>query len=171
MRWRPWTGCCGSLAPTTSSPSRHFRSDRRSSATCATGVAFRQVPSGSARWSGGRENNSDAPGARVALRGRDRQSPAGLEVVPGVGRLVDAQLHDVSGPRPAERGVDGRPLIDYDLGALDPAPGGRFDPLHDVLGDLTTPASTRVCVLADDEVVEDASRHPTELANVLVPPI
>src|SRR2546430_16550433 len=87
MRWRPWIGCCGRLKPATWSPSPRFRSDRRSSATCASAVAFQPIRSWSGRWSDGRENKSDASGAgpprseegRVGEEGRFRWWPDHLK--------------------------------------------------------------------------------------------
>ncbi len=96
----------------------------------------------------------------VALRRlehlRRGQRPAGLDLLEDLGRVVDAEHDQVAGPASVQRSPGGLQLVGHDLDVSGPGPGAPGFPhaLQDEGSGRAALASSRVAVLADDDVVE-----------------
>src|SRR5438552_10149546 len=96
-----------------------------------------------------------------------------LQLLPHLARVVDAQDDEISRTGSVERAPGGVHLVEHDLDVPHAMPlaHGLLDALQDERRRLTALASTRVAVLADDDLVEVSGRHTPERPHVIVPPV
>src|SRR5438128_2225229 len=85
--------------------------------------------------------------------GRLLERLAGLELLPDVGRVVDAEDDQIARPAPVEGSTRRGHLVQDDLDAPDPRAlaDGVLDALEHAVGDLAPLAAPGVAVLANDD--------------------